>query len=569
MEILVLAVGAGLLGTWIVLRGLAFYTHAVAAGTFPGLVLASGLSIAAPLGAAAAAALFAIGLGRLAAREQGQYDSATALALVAALAVGVILASDVFHSGSEVEGLLFGSLLAIGTGDIALAGGVGVLAAAATLTLGPRWLTTGFDRGGADALGVRSTLYDLALLLLVALAAVASLAAIGALLASAVLVVPAATTRLWARRLGAWQVATVALVAAEGTVGLWLSVELNVPPGAAIGVLTGAVFAVAAAVRSLALDWRGAALVAGTLLSALVAAGCGAPGGAGSGRVEVVATTTQIADLVRAVGGHEVHVHQILQPNTDPHDYEPRPDDVSATARARLVFVNGDKLDGWMDKVVERAGGSPAVVTLADAALLRLPGESSGPEASRHDPHWWHDPLNAQAAVRAIRDALVRADPAARSRYEANAAGYGARLERLDAAVRRCLAAVPVAQRRLVTSHDAFNYFARRYGIEVVGAIVPSQTTQAQPSAGDVAALAEQVRREHVNAVFLESSVNPKLARAVARETGAIGDLTLYGDTLGPKGSPGATYLTMEAHNATALVGGLSGNRRACGIPEP
>jgi ABC-type Zn uptake system ZnuABC Zn-binding protein ZnuA/ABC-type Mn2+/Zn2+ transport system permease subunit len=566
VEILVLAVGAGLLGTWIVLRGLAFYTHAVAAGAFPGLVLAAGLSIAAPLGAAVAAALFAVGLGRLAAREQGEYDSATALALVAALGVGAILASDVFHSGSEVDGLLFGSLLAVGSGDLLLASAVGVLAAAATLALGPRWLTTGFDRAGAGALGVRSGANDLALLALVALAAVASVSAIGALLASALLVVPAATTRLWARRLGSWQAATVGLVAAEGTVGLWLSVELNVPPGAAIGVLAGAVFAIAAAARSLALDRRAAVLAAGTALCALVAAGCGAGTGSDAGRVDAVATTTQIADFVRAVGGRDVRVHQILQPNTDPHEYEPRPDDVTATARARVVFVNGDNLDGWMRKVVDQAGGSPRVVTLADADVLRLPGESSGPEASRYDPHWWHDPLNAQAAVRAIRDALVRAHPADRSRYQANAARYVSRLQRLDAGIRGCFAHVPSAERKLVTSHDAFNYFARRYGVKVVGAIVPSQTTQAQPSAGEVAALTDQVRRERVRAVFLESSVNPKLAQSVARETGAIGDLTLYGDTLGPKGSAGDSYLKMEAHNADALVRGFTGGRAGCGI---
>ncbi|MDQ6749526.1 MAG: zinc ABC transporter substrate-binding protein [Actinomycetota bacterium] len=565
MEILVLAVGAGLLGTWIVLRGLAFYTHAVAAGTFPGLVLAAGLSFAAPLGATAAAALFAVGLGRLAAREQGGYDSATALALVAALSTGVILASDVFHSGSEVEGLLFGSLLAVGSGDILLASGVSLLAIAATLTLGPRWLTTGFDRESAATLGVRPALTDLALLSLVALAAVATLSAIGALLASAVLVVPAATTRLWAGRLRSWQLATVGLVAGEGTVGLWLSVELNVPPGAAIAVLAGAVFAFAAVVRSLAMGRSVAAVTVGALLCALAVSGCGS-GGSGGGRMEVVATTTQIGDLVRMVGGREVRVHQILKPNSDPHEYEPRPDDVAATAEARIVFVNGDGLDRWMDKVVDRAGGSPRVVRLADAAVVRLPGESSGPEASKYDPHWWHDPINAQAAVWAIRDALARADPAGRSRYEANAARYVAQLQRLDAGIRACLARVPSAERKLVTSHDAFNYFARRYGVKIVGAIIPSQTTQAQPSAGAVAALADQVRREHVKAVFLESSVNPKLAKGVARETGAIGDQALYGDTLGPKGSDGDTYLEMEVHNMDAILHGLSGGTADCGI---
>src|SRR5207248_10908286 len=136
--------------------------------------------------------------------------------LVGALAAGVILASDVFHSGSDVETLLFGSLLVLGPPDQLLAGGVAIAALAATLLLGPRWLVTGFDRDAAHALGVRSSLTDLALLGLVAIAAVATLAAVGALLASAVLVIPAATTRLWTRRLPVWQLSTVALGAAEG-----------------------------------------------------------------------------------------------------------------------------------------------------------------------------------------------------------------------------------------------------------------------------------------------------------------------------------------------------------------
>jgi ABC-type Zn uptake system ZnuABC Zn-binding protein ZnuA len=149
---------------------------------------------------------------------------------------------------------------------------------------------------------------------------------------------------------------------------------------------------------------------------------------------------------------------------------------------------------------------------------------------------------------------------------KANAARYLGRLRALDAGIRRCFAAVPAARRKLVTSHDAFNYFARRYGVRVVGAIVPSQSTQAQPSAGDVAKLVRQVRRRHVRAVFLESSVNGKLARAVARQTGAIGNLTLYGDTLGPAGSPGSTYVGMEAANADAMVRGFTGGRRGCAI---
>ena len=246
VEVLVLSVAAGTLGTWIVVRGLAFYAHGVAAAAFPGLVLADGLGFAASLGAFGVALLFALTVGRLAAREREGHDSLTALVLVAALAIGVVLASDVFESGANVETLLFGSLLSVDAADVRLAVLVAVLALLATRTLGPRWLAVGFDPGAARGLGARSSLPDLALLVLIALAAVSTLSAVGALLSTALLVVPAATVRMVTRRMLPWQLGTTVLAAATGTAGLWLSFETNAPPGATIAVIAGGLFALVA-----------------------------------------------------------------------------------------------------------------------------------------------------------------------------------------------------------------------------------------------------------------------------------------------------------------------------------
>jgi ABC-type Zn uptake system ZnuABC Zn-binding protein ZnuA len=315
-----------------------------------------------------------------------------------------------------------------------------------------------------------------------------------------------------------------------------------------------------------------ALLLALLAAAALVAAGCGAGSGSSSrpGAVDVVATTTQLGDIVRAVGGDAVDVHQILRANTDPHDYEPRPKDIQATAGAQVVVTSGDRLDAWMGDVLDNAGGDPAVVDAGAGRPVTRAGESSGPEASRFDPHWWHDPRNVVYAVGRIRAALVRAagdDADVRAAIERGADAYVARVRALDRGIARCMDAVPAADRKLVTDHDAFGYFAGRYGIDVVGAVIPSQTTQAQPSAGDLAQLTETIRREDVKAIFPESSINPKLADAIARETGASSDHTLYGDTLGPPGSSGATYLTMMQANADAMVRGFTGGARGCAIP--
>jgi ABC-type Zn uptake system ZnuABC Zn-binding protein ZnuA len=302
---------------------------------------------------------------------------------------------------------------------------------------------------------------------------------------------------------------------------------------------------------------------AGLVALALLGAGCGASSSDGS-QLDVVATTTQIGDWVHEVGGGAVSVHQILQPNTDPHEYEPRPDDVENAAGAKLVFVNGDNLDKWMGQVVSDSGSDAEVVDLGAVVPERLPGESSGAEASKYDPHWWHDPRNAEAAVRDIERKLVAADPSKQEEFKRNADAYLTRLRKLDAGIARCIDTVPVAERKLVTDHDAFGYFANRYGIDVVGAIIPSQTTQAQPSAKDLSDLISLIEREKVKAVFPESSLSPKVAEAIARQTGASTDYTLYGDTLGPADSDGATYLSMEAANADAMVRGFTGGRHGC-----
>jgi ABC-type Zn uptake system ZnuABC Zn-binding protein ZnuA/ABC-type Mn2+/Zn2+ transport system permease subunit len=559
LEVLLLSGAAGLIGTWIILRGLAFYSHAVGTAAFPGLVLADGLGFSPLAGAFGAAVVFALAVELLSRRRPGEYGSFTALTLVGALTLGVILASDVFRSGAHVETLLFGSLLLVGTRELVTAAVASVLAVAATAVVGRRWLATGFDPGSARALGARSVLTDALLLVLISVSVVAYLAALGALLVAALLVVPAATARLWTRTLRPWQLASIALAAVEGVAGLWISVEANVPPGAAIAVLAGAGFAVAALARA----GRARALVAAAVL-VLVVVGCGSAGGGATGRVAVVATTTQIGDWARAVGGDAVVVHQILQPNTDPHEYEPRPADVQAAAGARLVLESGDGLDAWMGKVSSEAGGHPRLVDLGAVVPHKRPGESSGPEASRYDPHWWHDPRNAEAAVATIRAALVATDPGRRDLFTKNAEAYLARLRQLDRGIAACIARVPRSERKLVTDHDAFGYFAMRYGITIVGAVIPSQTTQAQPSAGATAKLIALVKREHVRAIFPESSINPRLAQTVARETGATSSYVLYGDTLGPNDSAGATYLSMEAANADAMVRGFTGGKQRC-----
>jgi ABC-type Zn uptake system ZnuABC Zn-binding protein ZnuA/ABC-type Mn2+/Zn2+ transport system permease subunit len=518
------------------------------------------LGFAAPLGAFGAAVAFTAGASALRGRRTGQ-DAVVALVLVGCLAGGVILASDVFGSGSNIETLLFGSLLLVDGGDLALASGVALVTLLASALIGQHWLRIGFDPGLADPEGPRPQVFDAVLLGLLALASTAALTVVGALLVTALFLVPAVTARQLTDRLMSWQLLSVGLVGLEGTVGLWLSVKTNAPPGATIACVAGAVFVVVAAARALP---RVAMVAAALGALALLGAGCGGSGDGGEGKFDVVATTTQLGDFVRAVGGEAVEVDQILQPNTDPHDYEPRPSDVEGAAGAELVFASGDDLDAWVDQVVSDSGGDAAVIDLGARVPIRLPGESSGAEASKYDPHWWHDPRNAEAAVRQIEAALAAADPSHKAELERNANAYLSELKALDRGIARCVDSVPPSQRKLVTDHDAFGYFADRYGIEVLGAAIPSQTTQAQASAKDLSELAKTIEAEGVKAIFPESSLSPKVVEAIARQTGASAEYTLYGDTLGPEGSSGDTYVRMEEANTDEMVRGFTGGERGC-----
>ena len=294
------------------------------------------------------------------------------------------------------------------------------------------------------------------------------------------------------------------------------------------------------------------------LLAALaLVAGCGDDSANDARTLTAIATTTQVADLTRNVGGERVNVRGLVQPRSDPHGYEPRPSDARAVAEADVVFRSGGDLDEWLDDLLGNAGEDVPTVTLLDS-VRTIEGEGET------DPHWWQDPRNAVLAVEAIGDALVEVDPDGREEYERNARVYVDRLRGLDRSIADCIRMVPVYQRKLITTHDAFGYFARRYDIEIVGALIPSLSTQAQPSAKDTIELVEQIEREGAKAIFPESALNPKLEQAVAREAGAeVGD-QLWADSLGPQGSDGDTYIKALASDTADLVEGFTGGEVRC-----
>ena len=275
-----------------------------------------------------------------------------------------------------------------------------------------------------------------------------------------------------------------------------------------------------------------------------VLAGCGssASGGSGDGP-NVVATTTQLADMARNIAPG-ASVTAILGANTDPHAYEVRPDDVKALAGADVVLRSGGETDEWLDGALDSAGVSDDKIVDAGAAA-GLEGD---------DPHWWQDPSKAVKAAEAIGRGIPGAD----------AAPYVEQLRALDSGVQACIDTVPEGERLLVTSHDALGYYARKYGIRVVGTVIPSLSTSGQPSAGEVDALVQTIRETGVKTIFAESSVNAKVEAAIAAESGTKVGKELWADSLGPEGSDGATYIGSIESNTNALVEGFTGQPANC-----
>jgi ABC-type Zn uptake system ZnuABC Zn-binding protein ZnuA len=312
-------------------------------------------------------------------------------------------------------------------------------------------------------------------------------------------------------------------------------------------------------------------IVLTTVLVAVVAAGCsraqpaGSDGPLATGRVlHVVATTTQVADFARNVGGDQVQVTSLLKPGVDAHDYEPSPADLEAIARADLVVQNGVGLEEWLSDTIKSSGFTGPVVDTSQGVKLRAGGHAEEGEeqagGDEHDPHIWQNPRNAQVMAANIQRALAEAEPVNAAAFQANLAAYTRQLQALDAEVERQIDSL--ANKKLVTNHDAFGYYIDRYGLEFVGSIIPSFDSSAELSGRDIRDLVAKIRATKVKAVFSETTLPPKAAETIGREAGVkvvIGEDALYGDALGPPGSDGDTYLKMIRHNTATIVGNLSG----------
>jgi len=265
-------------------------------------------------------------------------------------------------------------------------------------------------------------------------------------------------------------------------------------------------------------------------------------------RLNVVASFSILGDFVRTIGGDRVNVTTLVGPDSDVHVYTPAPSDAKRIADAKLVIVNGLGLEGWLPRLVQ-SSGSKATVVIASAGIAPLKLGSAA------DPHAWQSVLNARVYVTDIANALVAADPDDADLFRAQAKTYLEKLETLDREVREAVAKIPADRRKVISTHDAFGYFAAEYGIQFVAPLGVS--TETEPSARDIAAIIGQIRAQKIPAVFLENISDDRLIRRIAAETGAKVGGTLISDGLTGEKGLAPTYIDMVRHNIKALTSAL------------
>jgi zinc/manganese transport system substrate-binding protein len=266
-------------------------------------------------------------------------------------------------------------------------------------------------------------------------------------------------------------------------------------------------------------------------------------------KIRIVASFSILGDFARNVGGDRVNVATLVGANSDVHVYTPAPADAKKIADAQLVIVNGLGLEGWLPRLVQSSGSKATVVT----ATANMTPRKLGSDA---DPHAWQSVVNAKIYAANIRDALIAADPAGAPAYRANTDAYLAKLEVLDREVRDAVEQIPQARRKVISTHDAFGYFAAAYGIAFIAP--QGVSTESEPSARDIAAIVTQIRTVKIPAVFLENISDPRLMRRISAETGARIGGTLYSDSLTGENGAAPTYIDMVRHNILALTSALT-----------
>jgi ABC-type Zn uptake system ZnuABC Zn-binding protein ZnuA len=284
--------------------------------------------------------------------------------------------------------------------------------------------------------------------------------------------------------------------------------------------------------------------------------------------IKVLAAESFLADIAQNVAGDRLKVDTLMPLGMDPHAFEPVPQDIVKISKSDILIINGAGFEAWLQNIIGNAGGKHVVVEASRGLQSRVAREGEaavqGPNDpveiqtnQAGDPHFWLDPISVIKYVENIRDAFIQADPSGEQAYTSNADSYILKLKELDRSIQDQVSVIPIERRLMVTNHESFGYFADRYNFKIIGTIIPSVSSNASPSAQQLAHLIDHIKSTKAIAIFLETGTNPQLADQISKETGVKVVSDLFTHSITAVDGPAPTYIDMMKHNASSIVNAL------------
>lgn len=563
---LVIGIVAGAIGCFIILRGMSLMGDAISHAVLPGVALSFILGINFFVGAVVFGILASVLITYISNNSTVKSDTAIGITFSSFLALGVILIG-VANSSTDLFHILFGNVLAVQDSDKWITIAIAVLVLALLVIFYRPLLLTSFDPMMAKAFGMKVNRYHYLLMLMLTLVSVTAMQSVGTILVVAMLITPAATAYLFTKQLKHMILLSSAIGGISSIIGLFIGYSFNLAAGSSIVLTAAAIFLVGFLLspkrneQTRTRQWKLAAI-------AVAAVGLGIFGyqrflapAAAEEKLQVVATNSIVADLVKEIAGDQVQLHSIVPVGKNPHEYEPLAEDVRKTVEADVIFYNGLNLEtggnGWFTKLMDNAGKKPEQDYFAVSDGVDVIYLEGAAEAGKKDPHAWLNIENGILYAENIYQTLKEKDPDNQAVYQERFTAYRDKLQKLDAAAKKQFAAIPEKEKLIVTSEGCFKYFSKAY--QIPSAYIWEINTEEEGTPAQITSLVDQLKVSDVKALFVESSVNKKSMQSVSKDSGIPIYAEIFTDSIAEPGNPGDSYYNMMKWNLEKIYAGLAG----------
>lgn len=563
---LVIGIVAGAIGCFIILRGMSLMGDAISHAVLPGVALSFILGINFFVGAVVFGILASVLITYISNNSTVKSDTAIGITFSSFLALGVILIG-VANSSTDLFHILFGNVLAVQDSDKWITIAIAILVLALLVIFYRPLLLTSFDPMMAKAFGMKVNRYHYLLMLMLTLVSVTAMQSVGTILVVAMLITPAATAYLFTKQLKHMILLSSAIGGISSIIGLFIGYSFNLAAGSSIVLTAAAIFLVGFLLspkrneQTRTRQWKLAAI-------AVAAVGLGIFGyqrflapAAAEEKLQVVATNSIVADLVKEIAGDQVQLHSIVPVGKNPHEYEPLAEDVRKTVEADVIFYNGLNLEtggnGWFTKLMDNAGKKPEQDYFAVSDGVDVIYLEGAAEAGKEDPHAWLNIENGILYAENIYQTLKEKDPDNQAVYQERFTAYRDKLQKLDATAKKQFAAIPEKEKLIVTSEGCFKYFSKAY--QIPSAYIWEINTEEEGTPAQITSLVDQLKVSDVKALFVESSVNKKPMQSVSKDSGIPIYAEIFTDSIAELGNPGDSYYNMMKWNLEKIYAGLAG----------